>query len=157
MLFRSWTAPTDHGGASILGYVVTSAPEGKLCSTSGATTCTMTGLTGGVTYSFSVRALNVAGFSTPSGDTNEVTPTAPVLRAATANRSARLTWSGGAWPSLEGITTYQLQRSTDGGVTWKPAGTAKKTATAATVKGLKNGTAYRFRIRAMKGKVAGDW
>ena len=62
----SWTAPADDGGSPITGYTVTSSPDFKTCTTSGATTCIVTGLTAGRTYSFTVTAHNGVGTGLPS-------------------------------------------------------------------------------------------
>jgi hypothetical protein len=60
-----WTAPDD-GGRPITGYSVTSAPDGKHCATTGSLTCTISGLTPGQTYTFTVIATNDIGPSDPS-------------------------------------------------------------------------------------------
>ena len=56
----SWSAPTSDGGSPITGYVVT-AEKGHGCTTSGALTCTVTGLKNGRSYFVKVRASNVIG------------------------------------------------------------------------------------------------
>ena len=64
----SWTAPPT-GGRPIAGYTVTATPGGATCMTTGATTCTVSGLANGTPYSFVVRAWNAVGsgeWSTPS-------------------------------------------------------------------------------------------
>jgi hypothetical protein len=61
----TWTAPDD-GGSAITLYTVTSSPDGKQCTTTGALTCAVTDLTIGQTYSFSVIARNLVGPSDPS-------------------------------------------------------------------------------------------
>lgn len=73
----TWVAPTSNGGAPISGYTVTAAPGGKTCTTTGALFCTVTGLTNGKSYSFTVTATNSAGTSAPSAATAPVTPTFP--------------------------------------------------------------------------------
>jgi hypothetical protein len=55
----SWSAPASDGGSPITGYVVTVQKEG--CSTTGATTCTVTSLTDGHAYTARVRAVNAIG------------------------------------------------------------------------------------------------
>jgi uncharacterized protein YjbI with pentapeptide repeats len=57
----SWTAPDADGGALITGYTVTATPGLGSCTTTGATTCVVTGLTDGKRYSVSVRATNLMG------------------------------------------------------------------------------------------------
>ncbi len=59
----TWTAPTNKGGSTITKYTVTSSPGGKTATTSGATTATVTGLTNGTSYTFTVTATNATGTS----------------------------------------------------------------------------------------------
>jgi hypothetical protein len=73
----TWTAPASNGGAPILGYEVVAAPPAATCSTSGATRCTVTGLSGGTPYTFQVRARNSAGWGPLSTSSAPVTPKGP--------------------------------------------------------------------------------
>ena len=72
----SWTAPVSDGGSAITGYTVTSAPGGKTCTTTGALSCTVSGLTNGTPYTFTVTASNVAGTGPASAASSAVTPLA---------------------------------------------------------------------------------
>ena len=70
----SWTAPASNGGSPITGYTVTAAPGGRTATTTGARTATVAGLTNGTAYTFTVRAVNVAGTSAASLSSAPVTP-----------------------------------------------------------------------------------
>ncbi len=70
----SWTAPVNTGGAPITLYTATAAPDGATCSTTGATTCLVTGLKNGTGYTFTVTATNIAGTSAASAASTKVTP-----------------------------------------------------------------------------------
>jgi hypothetical protein len=61
----SWNAPLDTGGIVVEGYTATAFPGGASC-TSTTTSCVITGLTNGETYSISVTATNAIGMSDPS-------------------------------------------------------------------------------------------
>ena len=75
----SWQAPTDNGGAPLTGYVVTVSPGGRQIPVSGTplpTTTTVTGLTNGTAYTFTVAAMNSVGTGAASAASRAVTPTA---------------------------------------------------------------------------------
>jgi hypothetical protein len=86
----SFTVSPPPTGAPITSYKVTSNPGGIIATTpppvSGNTaTALVGGLTNGVSYTFTVQAIDSAGPSAPSAPSNAVTPSAahvPVLTAA---------------------------------------------------------------------------
>ena len=71
----AFTAPASAGGAAITGYTVTSAPPGGT-GTGPGSPITVTGLTNGVAYTFTVTATNSAGTGPASAASNAVTPKA---------------------------------------------------------------------------------
>jgi hypothetical protein len=57
----SWSAPVSDGGSPITSYTVTASHGGQTCTTTGASSCTVTGLTNGRSYVIHVRASTAAG------------------------------------------------------------------------------------------------
>ena len=141
----SWTAPTT-AGSPITGYTVTSTPSAKTCTTTGALSCTVTGLQNGTAYIFTVKARNTNGTSTPSTPSAKVTPSTLPGKAAKptvvpGNMKAKVTWTA---PTTGGspITRYAVT-STPSAKTCTTTG-----ALTCTVTGLQNGTAYTFTVKA---------
>jgi uncharacterized repeat protein (TIGR02543 family) len=67
----SWSAPSSNGGAAITGYTVT-ANTGATCTTSG-TSCTISSLSNGTAYTFTVVATNSVGNSVASSSASATT------------------------------------------------------------------------------------
>ena len=105
--------PADDGGALPTSYTVTASPGGRQASVPGtATTATVTGLTQGSRYTFTVSATNVAGSSPQSRASAAVAaggavPAAPYGLAAQADKGrVALSWTAGATPA----TSYDVAR-----------------------------------------------
>ena len=71
----TWQAPASAGSYLVTDYEVTSSPGGRICLVS-TTTCRVTGLTNGTSYTFTARARTGAGWSVSSAPSNAVTPRA---------------------------------------------------------------------------------
>lgn len=72
----SWTPPADDGGSPITNYTAVASPGGQSCTTA-ATSCSITGLANGTTYTVRVSATNTIGTGPASAASNPVTPMAP--------------------------------------------------------------------------------
>ena len=169
----TWAAPAFNGGAPISNqtvngvsdsaYTVTafSAPSAgnqiTTCATSGALTCTLTGLTNGTVYYVSIQAGNAAGLSPRSTPRVAVTPSVdpgPVsaVIAVAGDSRASLSWTPGS-TGQSAITNYTIWYSSGGAFT--QFNQATSTATTATVTGLTNGTAYTFEVYAVNAQGTG--
>jgi len=153
--------PGDDGGSAVTGYEVSTdggATWATLATAAGAggtRTGTVTGLTNGTTYSVTVRAVNVHGFS-PASSGASVTPAAVVpaapsgLTATPGNGSAAVAFTPGD-DGGSAVTGYEV--STDGGATWATLATAAGAGgtRTGTVTGLTNGTTYSIAVRTVNG------
>jgi len=76
----SFTAPVDNGGKAITLYTATSSPGGKTGTATTAGSITVTGLSSGVPYSFTITAANANGTGVSSIASNSVTvAAAPII------------------------------------------------------------------------------
>ncbi|KRE73906.1 hypothetical protein ASL11_06200 [Paenibacillus sp. Soil750] len=71
----TFTAPSDNGGSTITEYEVTASP-GNIVIIGGSSPVTFTGLTNETSYTFTVKAINGAGKSAASAESNAVIPRA---------------------------------------------------------------------------------
>ena len=141
----TFTAPVSNGGSAITGYTVTSSPGG-ITAIGTASPITVTGLTNGTAYTFTVTATNAIGTGVASSASNSVTPStapgAPTIGIATAGTAqAVVTFTAPVSNGGSAITGYTVT-SVPGGLT----GTG--TASPIIVTGLTNATAYTFTVTA---------
>ncbi|HEV7205807.1 MAG TPA: fibronectin type III domain-containing protein [Jatrophihabitans sp.] len=98
-----WTAPADNGRSPITTYTATAAPGGRTCTTTGATSCTFTGLTPNTQYTFTVVATNAVGPSAASAASAPITtPRIPTRLLITSSPTAGV---GGAAITVTGMLT----------------------------------------------------
>lgn len=67
------TAPSSDGGSPITSYTATSSPAGGTGTLSQAGDMTVSGLTNGKSYTFTITATNAAGTSIASGPSASLT------------------------------------------------------------------------------------
>ena len=116
------------------------------------TTTTISPLTNGTEYTFTVQAVDksgstavITGLPSSATATPAPVPDGPANLSATArSQEVGLTWDGSADST---ITKYQV--STDGGTNFADIEGSSYTTTATTVTGLTNGTAYTLAVRAV--------
>ena len=95
----AFTPPVNDGGLPILSYTVTSSPGG-LTATGTESPITITGLTNGVQYTFTVVATNAVGDSDPSSDSDPVTPNVQLTRMV-------FTSGTDTWTAPAGVTSVE--------------------------------------------------
>lgn len=140
--------PSYPNGSAVTSFTVTSNP-GSLTANGSSSPITITGLTNGQAYTFTVTATNGQGTSsasTASGSVtpNPTTPGAPTGVSGTAgNAHISVSFSAPANNGGAAIDNYQVL-CTDGNV--NPANTG--TSSPITVTGLTNGVAYTCTVSA---------
>jgi hypothetical protein len=146
----TWSAPSSSNGSAITDYVINySTTSGGPYTTfndgvSTSRTSTVTGLSNGVPYYFTVSAVNAAGTGTASAETAAVTPLAPapVITSITgSNGQIDVSWGA----VNHGGDNYQIWWGTD--PTWATNSTMTGTTnTTYNISGLVNGTTYYVRV-----------
>lgn len=139
-----WTAPPNNGSA-ITAYEVRASPGGAFASVANSP-ATVSGLTVGTAYSFTVQAINDAGVG-DAGVSIAVTPLsvpgAPTaVSAVDGNGQATVQWTAPSSTGGTPLTGYAVTSSA-------PVVTANGAASPLTVTGLTNGTATTFTVRAI--------
>ena len=158
----AWTAPSDSGGSAITGYRIKYNDHTyKTITGPAATSSTVTGLTPGISYTFSVAAVNASGTGAYSGELSATpavcTPSAPVPLTLTAgDEEIAAEWTlpadnGGA--AIDGYT-LQYRLSTSQTPTTVAIGTDT---TSRTITGLTNGRQYSIGVAAVNPNGTGQW
>jgi LPXTG-motif cell wall-anchored protein len=80
----SWSPSPSEGSSTITSYTTTAVPGGASCTTT-STSCAITGLSPGSTYSISVVATNDAGTSSPSASLSVSVPTTTTTATTTTS------------------------------------------------------------------------
>jgi hypothetical protein len=152
-LLVSWSAPSNEGSA-ITGYELTiGGGASSVVQLGNLTSYTWSGLTNGVSYQFSVVAVNAAGQSQPSSFSNVEhplrEPAAPgTPTAVQGDGYLDLSWARAA-DNGDPVIEYQVEQQSNPGVFVPVSGAAMRWSN------LPNGVAQQFRVRARNRDV--DW
>ena len=168
-ILLSWTAPANTGGTPITGYNIYDASgniynsstnafvsDTGLITTTSNLTINITGLTDGSTYTFSIKAVNLAGLSSAVSFASITLglPTAPLnFSGVSGNTQIIFSWQV---PSSNGgspITGYQIADSS-GNIVYDGTGNIAITTT---ITGLTNGTSYIYKISALNSRGASSY
>ena len=87
----TWTAPSSDGGVAINGYVIKPS-RGRAVTVGDVTRDTVTGLTNGTAYSFTVSAVNSVGTGPSSAASNSVTPAKATSETALKLSAKKVTY-----------------------------------------------------------------
>jgi len=146
----TFSAPGSDGGSEITLYTATSNPGGFTGTSATAGTITVTGLTNGTAYTFTVTATNAIGTGAASAASNSVTPEAtvpdaPLIGTAIAGvEAASVPFTAPVSNGGSTIISYTAT-STPGNFT----GTLTQAGSGTIiVAGLTGGTAYTFCVTA---------
>lgn len=149
----SWVAPVNNGGSSVTEYTVTSTP-GSLSCTVTVLTCTLSGLTNGEAYTFTVKAKNSINYGAESVPSTTATPrTTPgtptsVTGATVGDSHVVVQWAAPTSNGGADITEYQV-RAYDGADISRGVCTVNMPAAlSCDVTGLTNGVPYTFGVIA---------
>jgi hypothetical protein len=113
-----WTAPVSNGGSAITNYRITVSPGGSNVDAGTATSGTVTGLTNGSSYTFTVTASNAYGISPASTASSAVVPAAGSLNGLATSSWISLSSSYNGQYLIAGNDNNSMYRSSDYGNTW---------------------------------------
>jgi trimeric autotransporter adhesin len=153
------------GGYTITSYTVTSSPDNQVCTVTPTGTppatynCTVSGLTNGTSYTFTVTSTNFQGTGLPSTPSNAVVPAAvpgaPTIGTATGgNTQASVAFTTPASDGGSAITSYTVT-ATDSTTPANGGQTESGSASPLMVTGLTNGDSYTFTVTATNEVGAG--
>lgn len=155
----SWSDPADDGGEDLTSATVTSSPGGRTCTASApSTSCTVTGLTNGTGYTFTVTATTAVGTGPASDASDAVTPaglpSAPTITGISRGVGALVVEFSAAGANGSSLLRYDV--ALDGGA-WVATDPVLPSGSF-TVDGLDDDTSYSITLRAVNdvGEGAGS-
>ena len=147
-ILLNWTGSAGATSYAIYVGTATGAESGTPLTTTSNTSSLVSGLVGGKTYYFVVKAVNSVGSSPASNEASVALPLPPAaptaLTAKAGNGSATLSWTASSAAS-----SYEVfQGSTAGGESTVPVSTGIS-GTSVVIGGLSNGSSYFFIVKAV--------
>ena len=157
----TWQAPVVPPGMSNVGYEIEYSVDGGVSWRIGdeiygesVASFTVAGLSLGQSYSFRIATRSDVGtgaFSAPTAPVvaSGTAPGAPTIGTPAASAGVvTLPWTVPANTGNHPITDYLVEVSSNAGSTWAPLVDAAGTTPSSTVRGLAQGVAHVFRVRA---------
>ena len=149
----TWSAPANNNGAAVTGYVVTYISDSGTTATQNASSesTTLSGLTGTVSYTISVAAVNTAGTSTSSSTITVTALTPPYpptnLSATTGDGTISITYTAPSNNGGSAVTGYRItyQDTTVSGGTQS----VTTASTSYTIQNLLGGDVYSIAVAAV--------
>src|SRR5690349_13586295 len=167
----SWDPPAPDAGATVSGYNVYqgTSPAGATgppvnSSPVKSTRYTVTGLTNGSTYYFTVKAVSRVGNGETEGQAScdasaipVTVPEAPAgLTAAPGDQQVTLSWNPPASNGGSPVGGYNVYQGTSpGGEAGTPVNSSLVTSTSYLVTGLTDGSTYYFTVKAVNAQGQG--
>jgi len=153
----TWTDNSNGGTAITVDTAISVQDPTKFCTTNGSpTSCQIVGLTGGTSYTFTVKSVNAEGASSVSSATSAVValdvPGIPSITSVVSSDTAvTVSWTAPASNGGSAITSYTATSSPGGKIcTWSTGPLACK------VGGLTDSTSYTFKVTATNIEGAGS-
>ena len=158
----TWTSPPDNGSA-ITNFRVEvqsfSTGQWLILDTigGGTTTYTQQSTLSNTQYTYRIVAINAYGSSTSGTIAPYSLPVAPagLTGTSTTGASIDLSWTAVPDANSHGLTTYNIEQSTDQ-INWANV-SANQSGITFTATGLNQGTTYYFRVQAENPQGTGAW
>ena len=155
----SWEAPISNGGSAITSYEYRYQMSGGSWSNwmdnGMSRTATVGSLTNESAHNFEVRARNANGAGLVAADTATPMSTVPGIPSGLGVTSTGPTEITLSWSAVDGATSYQLQRRTNGGDWGTPMDAGS--GTTYTDMDLAPSTTYDYEVRAVNVAGSSGW
>ena len=147
----NWTAPSNTGGLTISSYSITASGLTAVTADGSATSKTITGLTAGQSYIFSIQAVNTLGKSVAAAFPSVTIPNRPgvpgSLNASVTTTSISALWAAPTDDGGSAVTSYSAYLYNEAGAEVTAQRKTGLVATNTTFTGLSAGT-YTVKVSA---------